>query len=188
MQLLITFSVTVAAVFVLIFLNLLLKRLLLIGKIKAVCKKSAIKVDVIHPLRSIFLRDDQPDLLVTTGDAIYRVFILTTMFRRARYHFEDSDELTVYRKHLLNMKAGSKIHYTVSFKIYETKGRKYKNFRPVKSEVNYRDILLIHPVPLEISALKNNGIVRILDGDIMGNFEVYSGKGFRDKLRRINEC
>ena len=80
----------VAALIVLKYFYLIVKRVRLVGKIK----KRADEVQFLRGrFRSVFLPDGKPDLTVRKGDTVYLVSVLTTPFRRVRYHFNNNERL-----------------------------------------------------------------------------------------------
>jgi len=92
----------VAAIVVLRFVYLLMKRLILIRKISKKVKKN--RGDLRYrrnPLISIFKHDGKTDLSISLSDRTIEVAILTTPLRRVRYHFDVNNrllELVVERK------------------------------------------------------------------------------------------
>jgi len=72
---------------------LIAKRLRLLRKIK----KHADKAERCRSiLRSVFRRDGKPDLIVIKGNRKFTVSVLTTPFRRVRYHFNANEKLEIH--------------------------------------------------------------------------------------------
>ncbi len=184
----ITLLIIFSAVVLLTFLSVLVKRIVLIRRISVVCKSSGFRMEIKHLFRSLFVRKNEPDILITDLKGIYyRIFILTTFRRKVRYHFESQDEFAIYRKKVFVTRAGSRNAHVVGFSLYETRGRTLKNFTVSDKEdgsnrENVVNILLIHPIPFEVSTVEGTHLVKRFDGDKIGSFIMYSGSGFRKKL------
>ena len=79
--------------FLLHYPYLLAKRQSLVRKMK----KNADEVIVCrNRFRSIFKKDGNPDLIVRKGEKRNSVFILSTPFRKIRYHFDNNERLDLF--------------------------------------------------------------------------------------------
>lgn len=168
--------------FVMEYLILLIKRLCFILKIKNISQKNNIDCKVKSYFRSVFIRGKKPDISIGKNGEKYNVFVISTIFRRVRYHFESADKIVIYKigkmtvpRNKLSMQFDHKSFYS----LYENKMMSVKNFIVDDSENN---IFLVFPVPLQITAIKDNKLVRVYDGDRITNTVFYSGNGFREWL------
>ena len=172
----------ISLLFVIKYLILLVKRLCFILKIKNISQKNNIDCKVRSYFKSVFIRGKKPDISIGKNGEKYNVFVISTIFRRVRYHFESADKIVIYKigkmtvpRNKLSMQFDHKSFYS----LYENKMMSVKNFNVDDSENN---IFLVFPVPLQITAIKDNKLVRIYDGDRITDTILYSGKGFREWL------
>ena len=172
----------ISLLFVIKYLILLVKRLCFILKIKNISQKNNIDCKVRSYFKSVFIRGKKPDISIGKNGEKYNVFVISTIFRRVRYHFESADKIVIYKigkmtvpRNKLSMQFDHKSFYS----LYENKMMSVKNFIVDDSENN---IFLVFPVPLQITAIKDNKLVRIYDGDRITNTVFYSGNGFREWL------
>lgn len=174
------------AVFVLgLVVRLPMKRIIFLRSVKKICEKKGYGFEVRRAISSMFTRGDEPDLVITKDGTEYRIFILTTRFKRARYHFETPESFTVYKRHLtFGGRKNDRITVFNSYDIYEVKRCERDNF-DIKEDGNAVNILLPFPMPNEVTFVKKNQIFRPWDGDkVYGNVLFYSGKGLRDMLNK----
>ena len=184
--------VVIAAIVIYHLLKIPTKRLLLIANLKVICKRQGFDITVNHVFRSMFKRENVPDIIIKTHDDGYRVFILTTRFHRARYHFPGVDYFEIMGKGVLFApiaplaKARQLVNSdtTTTFH-YEYHKRDYENFDMSDDGSGLKTVLLIHPIPLEVSVVKKSETVHMWNGDELYNGIIfYSGSGFRELLKR----
>ena len=78
------------------YVYLIAKRLLLIKKIKKQAKKYGGKLcNYRHPLTSIFKHDGKTDFMIAGKEKCINVSVITTPFRRVRYHFDNNTHLEI---------------------------------------------------------------------------------------------
>ena len=84
----------------LFFLFILLRYPYLILKRQSLVRKMKKNADEMilcrNRFRSIFKKDGNPDLIVQKGKQRFSVFILSTPFRKLRYHFENNERLVLF--------------------------------------------------------------------------------------------
>ena len=164
------------------------KRLFLIIKLKSICKSKGFDITVNHIFRSMFKRENEPDIIIKTGDGGFRVFILTTRFHRVRYHFPNEEYFEIMKKGVsivpgrgIRMpKADSSA--TFNYEFYKTE---YDNFDMSDDGSGLTTVLLVHPIPLEVSVVKKMETVHLWNGDeFYKGIIFYSGGGFKELLKR----
>lgn len=184
--------VLVAATVIYHLLKIPTKRLLLIVNLKGICRRQGFDITVNHIFRSMFKRENVPDIIIKTRDGGYRVFILTTRFHRARYHFPSVDYFEIMGKGVLfapiapmaKARQLNNSDTTTTFH-YEYHKANYENFDMSDDGSGLKTVLLIHPIPLEVSVVKKSETVHMWNGDELYNGIIfYSGGGFRELLKR----
>ena len=183
--------VILAIISLCIILRLPTKRLLLVMKIKYIAKKQGYDVKVNHTFRSLFKRGSEPDIVIKTENDLYRVFILTTRYKNSRYHFDDLNTVKIFTKYTtyLRIRSATASSYAgrnlESFPLFEHHKKTVKSFNIEPSEIEIQNILLINPVPLDITANRKTELVHLWDGDeIYDGVKFYSGGGFRELIER----
>ena len=166
------------------------KRLFLIIKLKSICKNKGFAITVNHVFRSMFKRENEPDIIIKTGDGGYRVFILTTRFHRVRYHFPNEEYFEIMGKgisilpgrHIPGHNNVPKNAATFHYEFYKTE---YDNFDMSDDGSGLTTVLLVHPIPLEVSVVKKMETVHLWNGDeFYKGIIFYSGGGFKELLKR----
>ena len=181
--------IIIAAVVIYHILKIPIKRLLLILSLKKICKKQGYQITVNQVFRSIFKRENLPDLVIKTGNGGYRVFILTTRYHRVRYHFPNEEYFEIMGKGVffapmakarpINGSGMASFHY-------EYYKKEYDNFDLTDDGSGLKTVLLIHPIPLEVSAVKKMETVHLWNGDeLYKGIIFYSGGGFKDHLKNV---
>lgn len=166
------------------------KRFLLVSNLKRICKKQGYEIKVNHTFRSMFKRENEPDIIIKTGDGGFRVFILTTRYHRVRYHFPNQEYFEVMGKGVLfapmaKARPSNTPTSTASFH-YEFYKTEYDNFDLTDDGSGLKTVLLVHPIPLEVSAVKKMETVHLWDGDeLYKGIIFYSGGGFKKHLNNI---
>ena len=157
---------TVIIIVLLKYIYLIVKRFQLIRKIsKQIKKHNGIMKYCRNPLASIFKRDGKADISLILCEKTIDVTIITTPFRRVRYHFDINNkllELIIERKsvymtniRVANPSAAMDRVYTV---------RKYEiDFDVLKNE-NPKYIIL-HPSPKSISKAEGATLKALYNND-----------------------
>ena len=181
--------IILAAVLLYHLLKIPVKRFLLVMSLKRICKKQGYEITVNHTFRSLFKRENEPDIIIKTENGGYRVFILTTRFHRVRYHFPDDKYFEIFGKGVLFAPMSrARAHQTTSVTSfqYEYYKKEYDNFDLSDDGSGLKTILLVHPIPLEVSVAKKTETVHMWDGDEFANgITFYSGGGFKDHLKNV---
>ena len=166
------------------------KRFFFVSKLKSICKRQGHDITVNHVFRSMFKRENEPDIVIKTSEGGYRVFILTTRFHRVRYHFPQIEYFEVMGKsvsllpgrHIPGHNNVPKNVATFHYEFYKTE---YDNFDLTDDGSGLTTVLLIHPIPLEVSSVKKCETVHLWNGDELYNGVIfYSGGGFKELLKR----
>ena len=163
-------------------LVLIIKRVLCLNKIKrawngeVVCCRS--------PLYSIFSHDGKIDILLK-GQEEYAVSILTTPFRKSRYHFASDKllEIIIERTavYLSNPK-NSHAHLTTLDRVYRIK--KYRiDLGELSTHSAENKYIIVNPAPRAVSKVSGSTVVQLYDGDKLFNgIRVVGLKGFLKKI------
>ena len=171
------------------FIVTVIKRLSFFGKINRICKKRGFDCITRNKIRSIFKREEA-DIEIDTGSKKYRVFVLTTVFKRTRYHFEDG-KVEMFRNGIVfnfANRGGRSITRTtkMSASLYESKFITFKNYEFPMPEKNEELILCVFPIPLMLTTLGGNQHEQLYNGDkLTPTVTIRSGKGLRDFLSSI---
>lgn len=177
------------------YIYIILKRQLLIGKLKKLCRKNR------HSMRlnrgrfaSIFVTDFKPDLTIETSECIYEINLLTTRFRYVCYQFVDKTNMKIIKArrgvYLANIRRPSPSATVDRISVIRNVRLPYDESYPElarKSEKTVKNVLIIFPAPAELTAIKENGIVCPGNGDFLYNsFYVYFLDGFLQSLDTNN--
>ena len=141
---------------------LILKRQSLVRQMK----KNADEVTLCrNRFRSIFKKDGKPDLIVQKGGKRFSVFILSTPFRKIRYHFDNNERLDLFweRKGTMYLKPAhprpsSAVSFNHSYRI-----RKYAfSFRPEPGTIPF---VIPHPAPMLLTRVSGPNYDVLFNGD-----------------------
>ena len=173
------------------FIVTVIKRLSFFGKIGRICKKRGFNCVIRNRIRSIFKREEA-DIEIDTGLKKYRIYVLTTVFKRTRYHFEDG-KVRLFRKGVIfnfaNRTMGRNIgnlSSKMSVGLIENKFITFKNYEFPKPEKNEELILCVFPIPLMLTITSGNQHIQLYNGDkLTPDVTIRSGKGLRDFLSSI---
>lgn len=164
----------------------ILKRLALYHRMNTACRSNGYSMTVNRGLRSVFTRSGGADVEITTPTKIYQVYIFTTLFKRIRYHLNcDSVELIRGRRMMFinNPRRPSPgASQTLVTTLMTLKNFKFDE--PVsENSANVEKILLVHPLPFEVTTTNANHAEYVHDGDFLWNtVHFYSAKGFFKSL------
>ena len=173
------------------FIVTVIKRLSFFGKIGRICKKRGFDFVIRNRIRSIFKREEA-DIEIDTGAKKYRIFVLTTVFKRTRYHFEDG-KVRLFRKGIIfnfaNRTMGRNIgnlSSKMSVGLIENKFITFKNYEFPTPEKNEELILCVFPIPLMLTVTDGNKLSQLYNGDkLTPDVTIRSGKGLREFLGTI---
>ena len=161
------------------YIYLVLKRIAMISKIR---RKKPDKI-VFHRnrLRSVFFPDGKVDMTVKHCGKSYDVSVLTTPFRRVRYHFENDtleivvERKSVYYRNYYNRPSSQSHAGTVDTKFVLLK---YK-LKDMDSQINASErYLILNPVPKFASAVVGTQMVSLDNGDCIANNIKVCGAGY----------
>ena len=168
----------IAALILLRYAYLFCKRMALIRKIR----KNADEIRFLrNRFRSVFRRDGKPDFTVKKGDRLITVSILTTPFRKVRYHFENNEKVEIYWERrgmfVMNPRApGNNASIDRSFRIGKYKIR----FDTEPDETRY---VILHPAPMDITRTSGAHRETLGNNDILfGNTRVCGLKYFSENI------
>lgn len=175
MKLILWILLILAAVICLVYLRLIAKRLILIMKIKATHPDSVEYVR--SPFYSVFVPDGRTDIRLGYNGVRYDVSVLTTPFRKCRYHFVDNGIMEVIK--------GRKGMYIVNRQAPTAPTAQLDRVRIVKrcklhldDESGVNKIMLLHPAPMEISKVSGNGTESLGNNDSIYNGYKVCGLSF----------
>lgn len=166
-----------------------IKRLSFFGKIGRICKKRGFDCVIRNRIRSIFKREEA-DIEIDTSAKKYRIYVLTTVFKRTRYHFEDG-KVRLFRNGIIfnfANRGGRSITKTtkMSANLIESKFITFKNYEFPTPEKNEELILCVFPIPLMLTTVSGNQHAQLYNGDKLGSdVTIRSGKGLRDFLSGV---
>lgn len=169
----------------LIVLTTLLKTLYLLIKREALIVRLKKRSDGIRLMRgrfiSVFLHDGKDDLIVFKDNKEYRVSILTTPFKRVRYHFDNNQAVFVY----CERKAMFVQNYRVPNKWVGfdrvVKIRKYKI--SYNTDDDKTRFVIPHPAPRTISRVDKAKMESLVNNDVLfGSIKVCGAKYFIDEV------
>jgi len=173
------FWIALAAIAAVIFLaprvRWLVKRLVLVGRMKRVCKKQRFSLHGTHALWFLGIRDARRcDVYIETPTQVYAVKLFGTGRRRAVLVFKENG--TYFVRHFIALI--SYVGLAARFPI-ESKPRRllaydfrvgYRDAWEIKTP---RNVLLVHPVCMEIHYRPERGAEVILGaGDTVGGMEL----------------
>ena len=131
--------------------------------------------------RSIFKKDGKPDFTVKKGDRCISVSVLTTPFRKVRYHFDNNEKAEIYWERrgmfVMNPRApGNNASIDRSFRI-----RKYNiHFDTESNENRY---VILHPAPMDITRTSSAHLETLGNNDVLfGNVRVCGLKYFLENV------
>ena len=144
----------IAIIVVLRYTYLIIKRFLLIRKISKKMKKHNGNIQYYRsPLTSVFKHDGKADLSLSFQGKTIDVSVITTPFRRVRYHFDINNmllELIIERRAVCvgGPRAPRPTHISAIDNAYPI--RKYKMGFEVQN-IETQKYVILHPAPLSIS-------------------------------------
>ena len=161
----------IVAVILLRYFYLIIKRLFLVLKIKKRIKECHGNLQYArHPLISIFKHDGKTDFVISTQKEIINVSVITTPYRRIRYHFNNNKllELILERRavHILSRRI---IHPAVVINHSYTI-RKYKiEFDESEKQNHTQRYVIVNPAPILITKSSGATFRILFDNDFLFN-------------------
>ncbi len=183
MKLFLYFCAVVFALILLRYLIVIVKRAVLLAKIGKAAKKSGGRLIFARcRFSSVFVHDLRTDFILEKNGERFEVAILTTPFKRFRYHFTSKERLKIVMLRrgvmMINPRTPRSPSATVdrAFTVW-----RYKISLPESDVPPERAILLIHPAPREFLVTNKTAIDAPSNGEVIfGRFTVCFGKYFRE--------
>lgn len=148
------------------FISLICKRLVLVCKLKR--KHSEALIFKRNLLYSVFVPDGKADFVIRFGEKDYYVSVITTPFRRVRYHFDRESLQIVYERRAVNLtnhssprpKAATTIDNVFILKKYKLS---------LLSDIPEQALgyVILHPAPKAVSAVSGNQVVSVDNNDLL---------------------
>lgn len=162
------------------YLRIMVKRRRTVNRLSSCCAEKGYTLKMERgALGSIFLTQSKPDLTIETPETLYRVNLLATRFRRMTYRIIDPSKMEV-------IKARRAIYVTNKLRPNPTAGverisviRKVRlpygeDYPTAEEGKRTKDILLIDPVPHELTAVSGSRVIQPGNGDrLYDRFELY---------------
>ena len=156
-----------------VIIKLLFKRSVLLKKIK---KNAARNGYTVQSLRncflSVFIHDCNPDFTITRDDGeSLEVSVLTTPFRKVRYHFESAHslEIVLARKGVLLGNPRAYGNHAMIDHVHIIRKYKINLLDQAPPLPNTKRLLIVHPVPRELSAVQGTQLAVLGNGDLLWN-------------------
>lgn len=162
---------------------LIIKRVLCLNKIKRAWNGEVIYCR--SRLSSIFVHDCKPDLILKNQEREITVSILTTSFRKSRYHFASGKQLEIIVErtaaYITNPK-NSRVGLATMDHVYTIK--KYRiNLDELSTHSAENKYLIMHPAPRVVSKVSGSTVEQLYDGDeLVNGIRVVGLKGFLEKI------
>lgn len=155
---------------------LLIKRLSLHCRIKKACKNIGTEFKSLSPwFKSIFLNRGKADYLI--GDKI-KVSVLTLPYRNARYHFVPDEKK-------VDVILGLRQMFLINRDVPKGVASITNVFKFASFNLFYEDncdgtkhVMLVYPVPREVTCIKGNKIEYVYNGDEIMDGTVFSTASF----------
>ena len=165
----------IAAILIVKYSILLIKRAVLISSIKKVCKNNKLELKKRKNLyKSVFICDGSADFEV--GNAVVHIF--TPFYRRVRYSFSDDKRLEVM---VARVQTGVVTPHHVAQGTYTRTIATIRNNK-LKGLGNTDDgkkhVLLIYPVTYEVTRVEGNKVVPAYNGDEIWKNCIFSNKSY----------
>ena len=177
------------AIVALEFLMITRKRIVLVRKLKKVCKKEGHKITFArNRFKSVFFGKGKLDLIIDGDKGRYAVVILTSRHRRATWQFSE-EEMVIHKKVSLRLGGGARATrsggyiYRGSSEVASFNKRK-ASIKLTKDELlakypDYQKIVLLNPVPNEAKEIIGSASVEIGDRHVLKcGFMLFGLSGF----------
>ena len=177
------------AIVALEFLMITRKRIVLVRKLKKVCKQEGHKIRFVrYRFKSVFFDKGKLDLVIEGDKGSYAVVILTSRHRRATWQFSE-EEMVIHKKVSLRLGGGARATrsggyiYRGSSEVASFNKRK-ASIKLTKDELlakypDYQKIVLLNPVPNEAKEIIGSASVEIGDRHVLKcGFMLFGLSGF----------
>lgn len=177
------------AIVALEFLMITRKRIVLVRRLKKVCKQEEYKFRFVrNRFKSVFFDKGKLDLIIDGDKGRYAVVILTSRHRRATWQFSE-DAMEIYKKRSLRLGGGAKATRSGAY-IYRSSNevasftKRKEIVRIYNSEIvseypDYEKIVLLNPVPNEAKEIIGSTAVEIGDRHVLKcGFMLFGLSGF----------
>jgi len=166
--------IAVLAVYTFKYTLNVIRRIILIHQTRRECKKQNLDFRKKRCLlKSVFLCDGGVDFEI--GNA--SVHIITPLFRRVRYSFTDDRRLEVIiariQAHMRNGKVGTAGYVSNVFTLRNNKLKRLGN-----TDDGRKHILLVYPIPFEVTRVKDNVVTAAYNGDEIWKNCIFSNKSY----------
>lgn len=159
----------VAALWVLKCLFLISKRLVLLFKINKTVKESYGSLAYLkRPFCSVFFHDSKPDFCIRLKNKKVLVTIITTPFRRIRYHFNQNEALELVHERrgtfVTNARCANPTASMDRSRIIRKYPIVFSAEQEIKDEERY---VILHPAPRSVTKADGASLVPLHDNDIL---------------------
>ena len=159
----------VAALWVLKCLFLILKRLVLLFKTNKIVKANYGSLEYLkHPLYSVFSHNSKPDFYIRLKNKKVLVTIITTPFRRIRYHFNQNEALELVHERrgtfVTNARCANPTVKIDRSRIIRKYPIVFSAEQEIKDEERY---VVLHPAPRSVTKADGSNLVSLHDNDIL---------------------
>lgn len=146
------------------YVTLVFKRILLLHKLKRTHPEAMMVKR--NRFRSVFFPDGKVDLVIKKSGREYHVSVMTTPFRRVRYHF-DHRSLQIIRErravNLTNLNTPRPRAATTVDSVFVLKKYKLKEEADIPTEA--RRYVILHPAPKAVSAVRGTQVESLGNND-----------------------
>lgn len=182
------------------YIRALCKRFALVRKIKSICKKHGYALETLaSPYKSVFIKNDSPELAITKDGTRYLVRFFTCLRLRDTYTLSDIDHYMTKSNagmYLTDMKynaMGGLVNIDREMmmpRIAHVNDGDAVEYT-VESDTSYIDdaefsdavrILCVNPVSVEMRRVAGNTTEPVADGDVIDGHIVYSGSALCSML------
>lgn len=156
----------ILALVILKYISLIFKRIVLLHKLKKTHPEALILKR--NRFRSVFIPDGKSDFVIKFHDKEYSVSVITTPFRRVRYHFDNETLQIVYERRAVNLTNFSSVRpkaATTIDNVFVLKKYKLKWDSGISPQA--RRYVILHPAPKAVSAVSGTQVVSLSNNDLL---------------------
>ncbi|HBL85103.1 MAG TPA: hypothetical protein DDZ99_09470 [Clostridiales bacterium] len=160
------------------YIKALIKRILFIKKLRRICIYKGFRfIQMRNFYLSIFMHNENPELLVVTDARIYIVSLFTALKRRKALHFiSDKTVIEIYNfLKAMPPKETKKYYHIADIDLPDY----------ITTPLPIEKILLVNPVPYKITRTSEYGIRLVDNNEKMFGYTLYMGTGFCNMLDRL---
>lgn len=173
--------ILILAIIVFQTISLLLKRTICLFKIKKKWKGSITSLR--NPFVSVLLHDGKMDLLLEDQEKKYFVSILTTPFRKFRYHFVSNKLLEIILERTATHAVGKAPHNFSAIRNCYTVRKYHLRNNDTNFPSASNKYLILHPAPITVTKVSGNTVAFLIDNDeLFDGFHVVGLKYFLKKI------